>query len=225
MRIVLFDIDGTLIHTGGAGGLALESALLEEFALGEIRGAVEYSGRTDRAISQDLLRLHELHEIETHWDRLRGAYLRRLPAALAARDGRVLPGVRELLDCLADRDDVAVGLLTGNLEQGARLKLGHYDLSHYFAFGGFGDWHTDRDEVAAEALEAAERFLGQAVAADDVVVIGDTPLDVRCARSISARAVAVLTGWHAREDLVAAAPDHLLDDLSDTAALLEILER
>jgi phosphoglycolate phosphatase-like HAD superfamily hydrolase len=133
----------------------------------------------------------------------------------------VLPGIADLLEHLAGREQTAVGLLTGNLRRGARAKLGHFDLHRHFAFGGFGDHHWERDDVAREAWGVVhERFNGS-VTPDRVWVIGDTPLDVQCARAIGARVAAVATGWHDREELAASAPDLLLDDLSDAAPLLD----
>jgi phosphoglycolate phosphatase-like HAD superfamily hydrolase len=120
---------------------------------------------------------------------------------------------------------VAVGLLTGNIRAGARVKLGHFGLFDYFAFGGFGDIHHDRDEVAREALAETHRHLGRTVPGERIWVVGDTPLDIRCARAIGARAVAVVTGWHPREELAACSPDLLLNDLSEAKALLACLLR
>src|SRR5205807_7195834 len=148
-------------------------------------------------------------------ERILEAYLRHLPEHLGRATGRILPGIAELLRQLHRRDDVALGLLTGNIRAGARIKLGHFGLFDYFAFGGFGDHHLDRDDVAREALaEVHARFNGT-VTLDCIWVIGDTPPDVRCARAIGAKAVAVTTGWHPREELEASAPDLLVTDLSD----------
>jgi phosphoglycolate phosphatase-like HAD superfamily hydrolase len=222
MVICLFDIDGTLLSSGGAGKAAMETALTEEFGLGALQGRVSYSGRTDRAIGLDLFRLHGIEASPANWRRFLDAYLGLLPSCLAAHRGQVLPGIAALLEHLAGRDHFAVGLLTGNLREGARLKLGHYGLYHHFAFGGFGDHHLDRDDVARDALAAACEHLDGTVRPERVWVIGDTPLDVRCARAIGARAAAVATGWHSHEELAAAEPDLLLTDLSDPQPLLSL---
>jgi phosphoglycolate phosphatase-like HAD superfamily hydrolase len=221
MKVILFDIDGTLISTGGAGKAALEMALSREFGIGTPIEKLSLSGRTDRAILRDLFGLYQLDESPITWQRLREGYLRHLPECLARVTGRVLPGVAALLDQLRDREDVAVGLLTGNMRAGARLKLGHYDLHEHFEFGGYGDEHLDRNDVAREAWAEVQLRFNECVRAEDVWVIGDTPLDVRCARAIGAKAVAVTTGWHSREELAASGPDLLLTDLSDPLPLLE----
>jgi phosphoglycolate phosphatase-like HAD superfamily hydrolase len=218
MHICLFDIDGTLIASGGAGKAALEAALAEEFGITRVIDKLELSGRTDRAIIVDLFRLHVIDDSPENHERLREAYLRQLPRYLHA--GRVLPGVVALLDRLAERSDVAMGLLTGNVRAGAKVKLGYFGLFDYFAFGGFGDHHLDRDDVARDAwTEVRRRFNGE-VQPDRIWVIGDTPLDIRCARAIGARAVAVATGWHSVAELAEHQPDLLLNDLADPAALL-----
>ncbi len=223
MNICLFDIDGTLIASGGAGKAALEGALAAEFDACLIPGAVQYSGRTDRAITRDLLQLHGLDDSPANVNRLLTAYLQRLPACLASHAGRILPGIDALLRHLHGRGDVALGLLTGNVRAGARLKLGHYGLFDYFAFGGFGDEHYDRDDVAREALAAVHSHCRNGVVCDRVWVVGDTPLDVQCARAIGVRVAAVATGWHPWEELKAARPDLLLRDFGDPAPFLDLL--
>jgi phosphoglycolate phosphatase-like HAD superfamily hydrolase len=223
MNVCLFDIDGTLISSGGAGKAALEAALAEAFGMAPVAAKLELSGRTDRAICRDLFRHHGLDDSPENMRRLMGAYLRHLPACLNLKGGRVLPGVEALLSTLQQRDDVHLGLLTGNVRSGAVVKLGHFGLYEHFAFGGFGDDHYDRDDVAREALAAVHRHCNGAATPDRIWVIGDTPLDVRCARAIGARAVAVATGWHPREELAGCEPDLLLNDLSDSTELLKRL--
>jgi phosphoglycolate phosphatase-like HAD superfamily hydrolase len=220
MFVCLFDIDGTLLSSGGAGKAALEDGLADEFGIRDPLDNLELSGRTDFAILSDLLRMVGLDDTQSNRQRLSAAYLRHLPGCLARKQGVVLPGVQALLELLSARDDVAVGLLTGNVRAGARIKLGHFGLFEHFAFGGFGDRHLDRDDVAREALGDVERHLGAAVDPLRVWVIGDTPHDVRCARAIGARVLTVTTGWHPREELASCDPDLLLDDLSDAAPLL-----
>jgi len=213
MRVCLFDIDGTLINTGRAGRAAFYAALEAEFQCAPPHHQVEFSGRTDRSIVGDLFDRHGIANSAENASRFFDAYLKQLPMMLNGREGLVLPGVARLLADLALRDDVALGLLTGNTRRGAGVKLGHYRLIEYFHFGGFGDLHLDRNHVAADALSAAGEFLQQSVSPEDVWVIGDTPLDIRCARAIGAQAVAVATGGHALAELAQAKPDLLLADL------------
>jgi phosphoglycolate phosphatase-like HAD superfamily hydrolase len=222
MQVCLFDIDGTLLLSGGAGKAAMERAVASAFGTKPTMDGIPFSGRTDRAIARDLFQLHAIAETADNWERFLSAYLSHLPSCLDKYQGSVLPGVASLLDCLRVRQDVATGLLTGNIRAGARLKLGHYGLYHHFAFGGFGDKHYNRDEVARDALAAARRYSSSALDLNQVWVIGDTPLDIRCARSIGARAVGVTTGWHSFESLAAEKPDLLLPDLSDPAPLLAL---
>ena len=211
MLTILFDIDGTLVRTGGAGKAAMEAALCEEFGLTLSAEEVPYSGRTDRAIGRDLLTAHRLEASAANQDRLVNGYLARLPGRLASLGGEVCPGVRELLAVFRGRPDVQLGLLTGNVRRGAELKLGHFGLWDAFPLGGgFGDAHEDRDDVARAAVR-------ELAAAGDVWVVGDTPLDIRCARAVGAKVVAVATGWHALDELQDA--DVALLDLGDWSRL------
>src|SRR3954470_22497682 len=204
MHICLLDIDGTLVLTGGAGQTAFSQTLNADFGIGEINTKVAFAGRSDRAIVADLFRDHGIDPSDENWSRFCEGYLSRLDAALHSHKGHVLPGVAGLLDALADRGDIAIGLVTGNVREGARRKLQYFDLWHWFPFGGFGDEYVDRCDIAAAALAAAHSHLGSLAnghvstngSASDraVVVIGDTLHDIRCGRSIHARCVAVATG-------------------------------
>ncbi len=225
MITCLFDIDGTLLSSGGAGKSAMERALASTFGAPADSGGISYSGRTDRAIGRDLFRLHRIDESADNWRRFLDAYLSHLPDCLHGHQGRVLPGITSLLQELANRDDVLLGLLTGNVRAGARVKLCHFGLHDYFLLGGFGDDHFHRDDVAREALAFVHRHLDNRVDLDRLWVIGDTPLDVSCARAIGARVVAVATGWHSLEELATVRPDLLLTDLEDPLPLLRLLPR
>ena len=223
MHTLLFDIDGTLLHSAGAGQAAMERALEVEFGVTAPTDGISTAGRTDRAITQDLIRLHGLEDSESTHSRFLMAYLRELPRELAGRRGVVFPGVRELLARLSKRNDVRLGLLTGNYRQGAWLKLRHYELAQHFAFGGFGDRHSHRDDVARDALAAAHEHHGaHSLDGHRVWVLGDTPADVQCARAIAARAVAVATGFFSHVALAETAPDHLFEDFSDVDSVLQL---
>lgn len=223
MHICLFDIDGTLLNTGGAGQAAMEDAFGAEFGTTRLVEGLLTAGRTDRAIAIDLFQFHGFEYEASSSERFYQAYLRKLPAHLARRAGAVLPGVEQLLQTLADRDDVVLGLLTGNFREGAKLKLGHFNLNHHFDFGGFGDRHLDRDDVAREALAAVhERFNGS-FDTERLWVIGDTPADVRCGRAIGAKVLAVATGQYSADQLGATGPDVLFENFADGDAFHRVL--
>jgi phosphoglycolate phosphatase len=220
MQVLLFDIDGTLIRSGGAGKAAMEEALRNEFGLTHLHDKVPYSGRTDPSIGRDLLNIHGLDSCEANIHRLRDAYLRHLPESLRKHEGIVLPGIRELLERLQKAEGIALGLLTGNIRDGARCKLSFYGLWDYFPFGAFADGIHDRDDVARGALVEVARHIRREIHPSSIWVIGDTPLDVKCARAIGAKAVAVATGWHPVEELEASGADWVLNDLSEPRHLL-----
>ena len=225
MKILLFDIDGTLIDSGGAGKLAMETAIASEFGLGVPTMAIPYAGRTDRAIIADLLRHYDVEASPANVERILNAYLGHLPHCLKQRPGHALPGVRALLESLAVRSDVLLGLLTGNVEAGAVNKLTFFNLHHYFACGGFADKWVERNDVARAARQRAELHLGRTI--DETVslwVIGDTPHDVTCGRVIGARVLAVATGSHSVDQLLSSQPDHVVADLSDTERILALWE-
>lgn len=223
MKILLFDIDGTLIDSGGAGKLAMETALAAEFGVHQTTEGVPYAGRTDGAIIRDLLSYHGISATAAETDRFLTTYLRHLPDCLVQRTGRILPGVRSLLDSLASRDDVLLGLLTGNVAEGARRKLSHFQLDHFFRWGGFADGFVDRNDVARFAFCEAARFLGREIGADhEVWVIGDTPHDVTCGRAIGAKILAVATGSHSTVQLQESAPDHVAPSLENVEQILSL---
>jgi phosphoglycolate phosphatase-like HAD superfamily hydrolase len=225
MHICLLDIDGTLLLTGGAGQTAFAETLAADFGIPEILTKVLFAGRSDRAIVADLFRDHGVEASEANWQKFCAGYLHRLDSALAKHRGYVLPGVGPLLTELNARGDVALGLLTGNVREGARRKLVHYDLWHWFAFGGFGDDHEERCDIAAAALSAARAHLnGSASSQGEVLVIGDTLNDIACGRSIGARCVAVATGHSSAEELKSGRPDVLVKTLEDVRPILELLD-
>src|SRR3954469_19391458 len=224
--LILFDIDGTLVLTGGAGGRAMSRAFDEIFAIANAFSGVPMAGRTDAWILSDAAAAHGIPPDSPDLARFREVYLRHLVIELeqpgASRKG-VMPGVRALLDALADRDDVCLALLTGNYEAGARLKLEYFDLWKYFSCGAFGDAAPHRNVLVPKALARVEACEGIAFSAADAVVIGDTPLDVGCAAHAGARSLAVATGSHSVDELRAAGADAVLQDLGDTGAVLRLL--
>ncbi len=213
MYVLLFDIDGTLLNSGGAGQAAMEAAFRREFGKDGPVSGISTAGRTDYAIGRDLFAFYGLEWSDSSWRQFQQAYLELLPEHLSGREGLVLPGVLHLLEMLSLRDDVAVGLLTGNFHQGAVTKLRHFALDHHFAFGGYGDHHASRDDVARVAL-AQSMAMHPGIPVERTWVIGDTPADVQCARAIGAKAFAVATGMYPAETLAACQPDLLRASLA-----------
>lgn len=220
MQIWLFDIDGTLIVSGGAGQDAAVEALVSAFGISASREGIEFAGRTDRAIVQDLFHAHGIECTADRWMRFQTEYLRHLERLLEERQGSVLSGVVELLTFLSQRPDTYLGLLTGNIRAGAELKLKRYGIWHQFEFGGYGDDHYSRNDVARSAFVDAQRRVPQHIEPDDVWVVGDTVHDIHCARAIGAKVIAVSTGSYSSQDLEAHAPDLLLDNLLGVPAAL-----
>jgi phosphoglycolate phosphatase len=216
--LILFDIDGTLVLTGGAGGRAMSFAFQEIFGIHNALSGITMAGRTDAWILADALTAHKIPSDPAALVRFRDTYLRHLAIELdkpGARKG-LMPGVRELLDALQRRDDVYLALLTGNYEEGARIKLEYFDLWRYFPCGAFGDDAPQRDGLVSKALERIAASGGPSFSAADAVVIGDTPLDVACATFCGARSIAVATGSHTIEQLRAAGAAVVFQDLSIT---------
>jgi len=220
-NILLFDIDGTLLSSAGAGKDALEKGMVSKFGIDHIVDGLSLSGRTDKGILHDLLRLHGIEHTDASYETMMKAYLANLPESLKSAQGKILPGIKTMLEDLKTRDDCAVGLLTGNLRAGAKIKLGHFGIFEHFQFGGFGDHHLDRDDVAQEALGEIQVRFGKDFSTSKVWVLGDTPLDIKCARAIGAKVLAVATGWHTEKELESHSPDLLFGDLTDTKDVLE----
>jgi phosphoglycolate phosphatase-like HAD superfamily hydrolase len=227
---VLFDIDGTLLRCNGQAGVAFLGALEEVFGeagrrAGELRGGYSFAGRTDPRIALDLMARAGLCAAEVHarLENLRACYLERLAALLDPRRVDILPGVRDLLEHLGSRDGLLVGLLTGNWQGGARLKLGALGLQGYFRFGAFGDDGIDRHELPPFALERAAVLQGRELLPNEVVVIGDTLEDVRCAQRHGMPVLAVATGRTPAEELRAGGADWVLPTLEDALTACEAL--
>jgi phosphoglycolate phosphatase-like HAD superfamily hydrolase len=223
MHICFFDIDGTLVLTGGAGQTAFAQTLQHDFGINEVNRDVVFAGRSDRAIAMELFRIHGIAPSAENWRRFCAGYVGRLESTLPTHDGRVLPGVALLLAALAERGDVAIGLLTGNVHEAARRKLSHYGLWPHFPFGGFGDEHEERTDIAAAALAAARSHLNGGVHGR-VLVIGDTLHDVHCGQSIGARCVAVATGSTNTDALRTARPDAVVETLEEIEPILALLD-
>jgi len=215
--LLLWDIDGTLITSGGAGMRALGAALRAVFAIDGSINDIDFAGRTDRWIMRQIFAKFALPATKENFARLTDGYIAALPAALRDRGVRALPGVPELLAGARARGDVALGLLTGNLRRGAEVKLSSRNLWAYFPFGAFADDSEDRNRLGAHALRRARAHHGVDFAPGDTWVIGDTPHDIVCARAFGARAAAVATGRHTVSELRAENPDVVFADLADAA--------
>jgi phosphoglycolate phosphatase-like HAD superfamily hydrolase len=223
MKLVLFDIDGTILWSDGAGRRAIHAALVEVFGTTGPEGH-RFDGKTDPQIVRELLGLAGLGSevIEAGMTRLFARYVERLRAELAAPDHHphVFPGVHALLDALEAREDVTLGLLTGNLAEGARAKLASVGIDpDRFAVGAYGSDHADRPELPAVAQRRFRERTGRDVPGADVVVIGDTPADLTCGRGIGARAIGVATGRYSVEELRAHEAHAVFADLSETDAV------
>jgi phosphoglycolate phosphatase-like HAD superfamily hydrolase len=228
-KLVLFDVDGTLVDTAGAGRRAMERAFHGVFGVDGFERAarVAFAGRTDPVILESTAEAIgiEPHEFRRRRVELEACFVREIEAEMRRPDDRrrVLPGVPGLLEALEAMDGVHLGLVTGNLEPGARAKLEPFRLNRYFPTGGFASDDPDRRKIAEIAGRKLSELAGIAFEAAHVTVVGDTHHDVDCARANGFRAVALDSGWVSRETLERARPDVLLDDLSDRARVLEAL--
>ena len=219
MKLFLFDIDGTLLTTDGAGRAALKSAGVDLFGIQEDLRTINVSGSTDTAIVQEILRHHSLEPSVPNTNRFLGGYLVWLRQHLTSLSGAILPGVIPLLDLLAEEGH-GVGLLTGNVQRGAEIKLAAHGIWDRFSFGAFGDDDADRNRLGPIAKSRAEAKLHTKFLESEIFVIGDTPKDIACARACGAVAVAVATGRYSIDNLRDYKPDHLCRDLADIKDLL-----
>lgn len=214
IKLVLFDIDGTLVRTGGAGVKAFARAFQTEFGLHDGSEKLKFAGRTDVSLVREFFSHHGITPDATHFERFFETYLRHLDEMIVKCEGEVCPGVHDFLNQLRTHaNSPGIGLLTGNIRRGAEIKLRHYNLWKNFAFGGFADDHEERDCIAAIAKERGEEILKIKLRDEEVLVIGDTPLDVRCARAIGAKVLAVATGGSNVDELQMHKPDWAVEDL------------
>lgn len=224
-KLLLFDIDGTVLTSGGAGERALRRGFRERFGIDDDLTKVEIAGRTDSGIARRMLAAHGLEQSPENITAFVDAYLSFLPQELpAATNGTLLPGVLTLLETLKTREDVVLALLTGNVERGAKLKLSHYGVWHFFEFGAYADDHHDRNELGHFAKKRALERRGIEFPPEDIYVLGDTPHDVACARVIGAKAIAVATGKFTAPELAATQPDFLFENFSDLPKVLALFD-
>jgi len=216
--LLLFDIDGTLVDTGGKGMSALRKTAAEVF--GGDGPPLDLAGSTDLGIIENLYVHFELEATDEQTHQFFEAYHRHLETSLKSNpaEGRVLDGVVELLEELAETDHAQLGLLTGNTSLGAAIKLQYYGLDKHFEFGAYGSDRADRNLLGHLALERALAFTGRKYSAENTLIIGDTPKDIACAHAIGARCLAVATGSFNAEQLEAAGADWVLGSLRELSA-------
>lgn len=226
MRLFLFDVDGTLVSARGAGRRAMGRALEAVFGLTGPIGIYDFRGKTDPQIVFDLMGAAGLPvaRVQERLDSFYARYVEDLRAEINRAGGvALMPGVFELVRRLSERGDAILGLLTGNIEAGARLKLEPTGLLPHFRLGAYGSDESDRAKLPGVAARRAERLSGETISPDRMVVIGDTPLDIACARAYGARAVSVATGGHGLEELAAHRPDCLFADFADVGRVVTAL--
>jgi phosphoglycolate phosphatase len=225
-RLILFDIDGTLLSAAGAAAAPFRAALEAVFGTAGPLEGYSFAGRTDPQIARELLELagFERDRVEAEIDRVWEIYLEGLRPSLERAEITVHPGVRTLLERLERERAAVLGLLTGNVREGARLKLEAAGLGFdRFVVGAFGSDHEDRPELPAVAIRRAEERCGHRFSGKSVVIIGDTPRDIACGEHLGVRTIAVATGSYTREQLAACGPDHTFEDLQDTDAVWQAI--
>jgi len=237
-KLVLFDIDGTLVLTGGAGIRAMNRACAELVGHDQALANIPVAGRTDRIILSDVVRAAGHRLDDGLLEQLRDSYILHLREEIerpgrtqnfesfGARGGikAVMPGIPELLSTLERRDDLFLGLLTGNFEAGARIKLEHFGLWQYFRCGAFGDDSADRNDLVPFAVRRAQACGVPRLAAEHILVVGDTPHDIACARAVGAVPVAVATGGFTADQLREHGAEIVFQDLSRTEEFLQLVD-
>ena len=219
IRLVLFDIDGTLVHTGGAGVKAFAKVFESEFGAKDHFERLKFAGRTDVSLVREFFQYHNILATPENFERFFSRYVFWLDYILSTSKTEACPGIWEFIYDLKELSErPLIGLLTGNIQLGAEIKLRHFQLWEMFETGGFADDSEQRDEIAAAARARGCRILGRNLKADEVLVIGDTPLDISCGRAIGAKVLAVATGGATLEELIQHQPDWAVPDLRKISA-------
>jgi phosphoglycolate phosphatase len=222
VRLILFDIDGTLIDSGGAGTRSLDLALKELFSVENAFYGISMAGKTDTQIIKEGLMKHGM-SADGNVESIVRVYLDHLREEINNDRKHVKPGIYELLENLQQRRESGLGLLTGNLEQGARIKLGPFGLNKYFSSGAFGSDDEDRNNLLPIAVNRFEELFRIKIEIDSCIIVGDTPRDVECAHIYGAMCIGVATGPYSVEDLIAAGADYVFKDLSGNDSLFQFL--
>jgi phosphoglycolate phosphatase-like HAD superfamily hydrolase len=224
VRLVLFDVDGTLVHTGRAGSQAFGKTFATEFNAHDGIEKIKFAGRTDVSLVREFFGYHRIPATPENFERFFTRFVFWLDHIVAQSQGEICRGVPEFLaDLRALPQPPTLGLLTGNIRLGAEIKLRRYGLWEQFRFGGFAEDHEDRDQIAAAAFERGRRVVGKALRPEEIVVVGDTPFDIRCGKFIGARVLAVATGGAKLDELKKHSPDWAVEDLTRVNAR-EIVE-
>lgn len=215
-KLLLWDIDRTLVWCGGAGERALVAAAKEHCGTDLDITQINYAGRTDRWIAETILTFFDLPSTANDQEQFQASYIRNLELELPKDFPIALPGAIRILDTITENDSYEQALLTGNLEAGAILKLGYLDLYSYFSFGAFADHSSCRNDLAHLALNLAKQKIDPNISPENIYVIGDTPFDVECGKAIGANVIAVATGKHDEDELTAHEPTVVLSSLEES---------
>ena len=213
-KLMLFDIDGTLIDPGGAGRRSLGNTFNEIFTIRDAFAGIRMAGKTDIQIIKEGLSVHGLSSDDWNLPSILSVYLKHLKTEIMNKKKHINSGVVELLDTLKAMDGYWLGLLTGNIERGARIKLGAFGLNEYFSVGAFGDDNENRNLLLPIAIEKFRKMTNISINYDDCIVIGDTPSDVQCSKPYGAVSIAVSTGPYSYESLLETGADYVLKNLS-----------
>lgn len=224
MKFVLFDIDGTLLDSGGAGTKAMNAAFQEMFSIADAFRSVSMAGKTDLQIFNEGLEANNISVSDDLIPRFFRTYMAHLKSGINRSNGHVKTGVRAALQKLHQEKDIVLGLLTGNYEEGANIKLSFFGLASYFSIGAFGNDNHDRNLLLPIAVEKLHKKNNIRIDFRDCIVIGDTPRDIDCSKPYGAFSIAVATGPYSFEALSDAGADLVLHDLSDTERLISILQ-
>jgi phosphoglycolate phosphatase len=217
LRLILFDIDGTLVQTGGAGQQAFARVFASRWGIPSATDGVHFAGRSDRAIVREAFLRNRLDPSPANFQGFFDDYVFWLDHLLGRLSGRVLRGAHELIRRFQQQPNPPViGLITGNIRLGAQIKLTHYNLWDHFRTGGFGDDHEDRADIAAAAVDRGARLVGSPLRGEEVLIIGDTPQDIACAQAVGAHVLAVATGQYSVDQLRPLGPTWVCEDLSQS---------
>jgi phosphoglycolate phosphatase-like HAD superfamily hydrolase len=224
MKFILFDIDGTIMDSGGAGTRAMDTAFMELFSVKNAFQTISMAGKTDMQILREGCELHAIDSSNGVIPAFYRSYTRHLRENIKFAGGHVKPGIREALRELQEQKEFVLGLLTGNIEEGAMIKLEFFGLYEHFNVGAFGDDDEDRDRLLPIAVDKLYKRDSLRVSFSDCIVIGDTPRDVSCSKPYGAFSVAVATGPYSAATLSEAGADIVFNDLSDTEAFMSVIK-